>query len=151
MNFKPIGNLVSFTWLKPEGNIIAIPDSSFNLNSQYGRTEGIRMGYLYLGKVKTTGKKVKYLKEDDIIMVHEFGIKNYHGVWNENEIYFIEEDQIKSKVILNPNDKIPLINRIIYEWQVKEIEDALVDGGSKSGTMKEARRGRKGAVDKLRR
>lgn len=99
----PVGDLVAFEWIKPKRSSgILIPETAYDIASFPGETEGLRVGRFYLGRVLATGRKAWNIKKGDIIVVHEYGVKNYEGAWKEDHIYFIEEKFCRCKVDAPP-------------------------------------------------
>ena len=81
---------------------ILIPEQFYNI--------GLKPGHFYLGKVLAVGKKVEEIKKGNIILVHEYGVKNFPGSWKEDYVYFIEEKFCKCRLV-GLQDKIPIIIR----------------------------------------
>lgn len=87
----PLHDFVAFKWLKPKlKSGILIPDSHYGLELQVGK--------FYIGEVIAIGSKVKEVKLKYRILVAEYGIKDFKGAWNEDEIYFIEEKFVHAQI-----------------------------------------------------
>lgn len=136
LKLRPLRNLVAFVWVKPHWlSELIIPDTVYDLKALPGQTEGIRTGNFYVGKIIDVGPKVDEIKRDDLIVLHEFGIKNYEGSWKENVIYFIEAESIMCKLIPDKNERIN-IERIKpgkreIERMMKKIEEETTKEDSK--------------------
>lgn len=105
-----LDDLVAFKWIKPSlKSKILIPDAHYDL--------GLQLGKFYIGKVLSVGPKVKTLKFKDNILVAEYGLKDFRGTWNEEEIYFIEEKFIKAII---SGWKGP-INRVMTKEEAQKV------------------------------
>lgn len=128
---KVLGNLVAFTWIKPNlTSGIIIPDTVHDLAPLSGESEGVRVGRFYLGKVLAIGKKVTELKKGDLIMIHEYGIKNYEGTWLENKVYFIEEEWVKCTFSSIPEGGYLDFRTKITQDEIRE-KSKEVEGGKR--------------------
>lgn len=114
-SIRPLRDLIAFKWIKPklESGII-IPDSIYDLK--------LRKGRFYVGKILAVGPKTYQLKIGDLIMVHEYGIKDFKGTWKEDEIYFIEESNCEIK-INDPADFKSLLDRPESKNEAEIIEN----------------------------
>ena len=130
---KPIKDLVAFKWItssKTESGFF-LPENYYDLKSAPGRKDGIRPGHFYLGRVLAVGPKVWNVKVNDLILIHEFGIKNYSGNWKIDEIYFIEEKFIKAKIsdFKKKSDSLKL-SRLISKQDLEYFDDPEVEYGT---------------------
>lgn len=83
-DLRPIKDLVAFTWRKPKlKSGLILPDKIYDMN--------LKSSKYYTGKVIAVGPGVREVKPHDIILIAEYGIKDFRGGWKEDEIYFIEE------------------------------------------------------------
>lgn len=112
----PLKDLVAFTWIKPKSKMgLITPENYYDL--------GYREGRFYLGRIIATGKNVEFLKTKQIILVHEYGVKNFEGGWQEDQIYFIEEKNCKA-IAENISGGLLEIQRIITKEIAKDLSDA---------------------------
>ena len=86
-NIRPSNNLIAFKWIPPKskGGII--------LSREYSDV-AIRPGHVFVAEVLAIGKKVKGFVKGDRFLIHEYAIKHFYGRWEENRVYFVEQDQI---------------------------------------------------------
>ena len=149
----PVRNIVCFRWIKPGlFSKFAIPDDYFAVRGNFGKMDGIRFGHFYVGKVLSLGHDIKYLKINDFILVHEYSVINYNGEWKENEIYFIKENSIRLILKDIPKDFNFSIRRIVNEKAISRMADRFEKNdkaGSMLGSVQDARKGRKRAVEKI--
>lgn len=125
----PLRDLIAFQWIKPHlVSKFIIPETYYDLKPEPGYSDGLRVGRFYLGRVLAVGRKVKEIKKNDILMVHEYGIKNYEGAWNSDFIYFIEENQCSMKV-----DKVPEKGYFDFRKKISKTEVAEILKGQESG------------------
>lgn len=135
---RPTKDLIAFKWIKPHLRIKGIedfqlPENIAQLGPEPGYNDGLRVGRFYLGKVLAVGPRVSQVKENDILVVHEYGIKNYSGAWKDDQLYFIEERSCFLKL-----DKLPVGGYVnlrgrISRVAVKEILKGQEEGGSMTG------------------
>lgn len=137
---KPLRDLVAFVWIKPTyiGKIL-IPDTFHTLGPQSGLTAGLRLGRFLFGKVMTVGPKVKCLKTNDVILIHEYGPINYEGTWEEDVVFFMPLKDIKAKVLDFKDSDAMIIDRKITK---KMLDKYQADTGTEADFQK--------AVPKLR-
>lgn len=110
---KPLKDLVAFIWIRPKTKSgFLIPDIYYS--------GGLRPGRFYLARVLAVGPKVKELKKNDIIMVHEYASETLNQEFREDEIYFIKEKFIRCKVWGIKEGTLNL--RIISKQEEKELE-----------------------------
>lgn len=95
-------NIVAFKWVRPKSNKdIVLSDESYKI--------GLRPVKTYIGEVAIIGNDVKELKCGDRFIVDEFSILNFSGKWKEDELYFINEKEIKVKLLEEFNGHIKII------------------------------------------
>lgn len=113
---RPRKDLIAFEWIKPGSKSkLFVPDSCYDLD--------YRAGKYYFGKVIAIGNLVTTVKKNDILLLHEYGIKNFEGGWKENYIYFIEEKNCKA-IAKNIKGTILEIQRIIRKGEEDNLENA---------------------------
>lgn len=115
---KPFRDLIAFEWIKPGSKSkseFLIPDSHYELDYRAGR--------YYFGKVKEVGNQVVAVKKNDILLVHEYGIKNYEGGWKEDFIYFIEEKNCKA-IVKNIKGTLLELQRVIRKGEEDDLENS---------------------------
>ncbi|MCK4307307.1 hypothetical protein KAW50_03655 [candidate division WOR-3 bacterium] len=102
---KPLGKRVALLWVpsKRRSGII-IPESVYKLRLKEGR--------FYLGQIIALGPEVQGLKPKEYVLFPEYGVKNFKGEFKEDEIYFIDLEEIicKAEEItdIDPNYRPPM-------------------------------------------
>ncbi len=140
----PTGELIAFKWLQPKIEIeglggFIIPESSYDLAPLPGQTDGLRVGRFYLGKILAIGPKVTGVKKDDILLVHEYSLRNYEGAWTKDYLYFIEEKECISTVDQFPEKGYFDLRKKISKKEIEEIMKGQTEGdaGSETGIPKD--------------
>lgn len=100
---KPRRDLIAFRWIKPFlKSGLVLPENYFDIESHVDRENSLRVGRFYIGKVIACGSEIEELKLNDLILVHEYSIKNYEGAWKDDEIYFLEKKDCKCIITKMP-------------------------------------------------
>ena len=110
--FRLLKDIVAVTYRKPKlKSGIILPDSITKTRVDAGR--------FYAVKVYDIGPKVRDLKKNDWVMVHEYSPLNLKGDIQENKLYFIEEKSIVAK-LENWEEKESMVERKVNEAHLAE-------------------------------
>lgn len=83
---KVADNIVSFKWIRSNDSGLVMIDSFYKA--------ALRPTKMYIGEAIQTGLNVKVIKPGDKFFVGEYDIKNFGNKWEEDKVYFIDEEAI---------------------------------------------------------
>lgn len=117
---RVLANFVAFKWIKTNklsgGKLdLIMPDSVHDRSGQG------RMGNRYTCEALACGPKATQVKPGDRFLLHEYGKVDQGDPWKEDEVMFVEEQEIIA--LLDSDADITILAKPITDKMMDEYED----------------------------